>query len=576
MATLDIILGENGPGDSAYDLRPDAAIVNQTLDIIEGKSEVASDSINRIITEDSEKISLVPIMNSQDKYVIGPQVGEGGVKNIFLARDTNLERHVAYARIKKNARTKINYYRFIRETRILAMLNHENILPIYDCGVDHQYNPYMITKYLNGINLDKILIKLGKNDPKLISSFPRERLIEIFLKVCDAIQYSHSQGVIHLDLKPGNMHIGIDGHVHLIDWGMSRLIGKTHPRRSKVLKGLGQEPLFEGVINGTLGFLAPEQITRRQVPHTTRTDIYQLGAVLYTMIALRSPIKKGTPKEMLARARNGEVKLPHEVKGVKIDKDLSNIIMKAMARLPKSRYTKVQELIDDLNDYLDSIGAEDSKLVKGPSDSRITKGPGDSRVTKGPCDSRVEDEKEKNDDSVNVSGDPEDSKKEFKFSSKGPSKKKINFKKSKAKQNRDKAKDTADENQKDSIQDEPSKGKQNPEDAAPLSSNIDENQISQLSENDIVADDLAAKDNSEGIHSSGQSKEIEIVPYTKKSKLKWLLYIFFFALLVALIALGVIFFIHINNEKALQYLEFTGHGDKIIRLVDKIIALITI
>ena len=192
-------------------------------------------------------------------------------------------------------------------------------------------------------------------------------MVQIFRRICNAIAYAHSQNVMHLDLKPENVHIGDYGDVQVIDWGLSRLIYESRPGSDSdsgspetrenvqyfdaVLTGR----TLDGVAKGTPGFMAPEQAAGRNREKDERTDIYALGCILYTMLTFESPMGDLKGTDAVAAAIKGEA-APPEVKNPvwSIPETLEAICLKAMSHNPDNRYQSVEALLDDLQQF--SIG----------------------------------------------------------------------------------------------------------------------------------------------------------------------------------------------------------------------------
>ena len=147
-------------------------------------------------------------------------------------------------------------------------------MPVYDIGLDVENRPYFTMKMLAGENLGAILNKLHKDDSAYVQKFPLSVLLDIFLKTCNAIAYAHAQGILHLDIKPENIQINDYGEVILIDWGLAW--------------NLNEENIWDdGLIKGTPGYMAPEQIRSETDVFSPLTDIYALGALLYSILTLK-------------------------------------------------------------------------------------------------------------------------------------------------------------------------------------------------------------------------------------------------------------------------------------------------
>jgi serine/threonine-protein kinase len=179
---------------------------------------------------------------------------------------------------------------------------------------------------------------------------PLSDRLDIFLKVCDAITYAHSRDVIHLDLKPANIQVGHYGEVLVCDWGLAKLIGGTDGIDDDMLLNpdLLNGMTVYGRVKGTPGYMAPEQI--RGDDRDKRTDIYALGALLYSVLTCRPPLA-GDADAMLQAAVSGDIAPPTE-RGSGVPAALSAVVMKAMALEPADRYASVSDLITDVRAFL--------------------------------------------------------------------------------------------------------------------------------------------------------------------------------------------------------------------------------
>jgi len=338
------------------------------------------------------------------KYEIGPLIARGGMGAIYEARDIHSQRVVALKVLPEDVPCpRQDLLRFIREGQLTSQLEHPNIVPVHELGVDEDGCAYYTMKRVEGRTLTSILQAIRKNDAATIADFPLARLLNIFQKVCDAVAFAHSKNVVHRDLKPDNIMVGYFGEVQVMDWGLAKILramdeaeadGLSAPRAAWVdpnqLKRdtWGRLPTddfsdtlktISGRVMGTPGFLAPEQILQQKPePSGERADVYSLGAVLYAILTLRPPIGGGDIKDMLHRIVQGDFPAPvlfntaDETEGGRaketragsarkggfphcpdgwIPTALSDIAMKALAANPADRFSCVQELQREIEDY---------------------------------------------------------------------------------------------------------------------------------------------------------------------------------------------------------------------------------
>lgn len=304
-----------------------------------------------------------------EKYKLGPVVAEGGMGVVRQAEDVACCRIVAIKELHRaGATTGERRSRFIEEARITSQLEHPNIVPIHELGYDVDQNVFYAMKYIRGVTLTEILLRIRKGDRDTVAQYPLPRLLNIFQKVGDAIAFSHSRDIAHCDLKPDNVMICDFGEVVVMDWGLARQIGKAPEyvaaARSTTAKKKGSATRSTTPIFGTPGFISPERMTGASAVHVS-WDIYSLGATLYSILTLRPPVKGVNTRETLRRAAAGDIlppaayseggpgdkkgrethapAFPHCPEG-KIPVALSDIAMKAMATKPEDRYATVQEL----------------------------------------------------------------------------------------------------------------------------------------------------------------------------------------------------------------------------------------
>jgi len=216
-------------------------------------------------------------------------------------------------------------------------------------------------KLVEGVSLLEIIRKLMANDPEYVQKYSRFALLNIFRKVCDAISYAHSRGVIHRDIKPENIMVGQFGEVLVLDWGLAKYyIGKNFDTIQESTDGpvLNDEELcfpgtVDGIIKGSLAYLSPEQAMGKVDEIDRQTDIFLLGATLYHTITHFPPYTDRKAAALVKRAEKGLFVNPRErMKGRILPDPLLEIIMKSMAPDKGNRYLSVEDFITDLDAYL--------------------------------------------------------------------------------------------------------------------------------------------------------------------------------------------------------------------------------
>ena len=285
-------------------------------------------------------------------------IGEGGMKQIFRYRDHKSDRLVAMAKLRKEAGAEA-VERFLREARLTASLQHPNIIPVYDVGLEGE-SPYFTMELLQGQGLDQLL-KEFYMDKNLKRNASRDlQLLAIFNKVCDAIAYSHSLEILHLDLKPENIHIGDFGEVYVCDWGIAKILNEDEEAEQTrdIDSDILNHVTIEGQIKGTPGFMAPEQV-QSYGDKDTRTDIYALGALLYCLMTGKPPVEGDSLDEVLKKTASGQLTNCRVYEITKsLPASLEAIFMKALSLSANERYQNVTAMQVDLNKYLSGFATE--------------------------------------------------------------------------------------------------------------------------------------------------------------------------------------------------------------------------
>lgn len=290
----------------------------------------------------------------------------GGEKTIYKVYDACTDRFVAIAQPKRH-KTQAELEEFLRGARLAAKLQHPNILPVYEVGLDDKGIPYMVMRLLRRNHLGKMI----QSGPSVESEIDQRGLLNIFLKACEGIIYAHSRGVLHLDLKPSNIMVGRHGQVTLIDWGNARVVRRQEGcELDDEAGGFNPDALnnivLSGTFKGTPGFMAPEQISKKETV-TPRTDVYALGAILYFILSGELPVTGESEKETIRRTMEGEISpLQSRTFGKRVPRSLEAIVQKALQLRPEDRYASVQDLHDDIQRYLGGFAprAEKPGLLK--------------------------------------------------------------------------------------------------------------------------------------------------------------------------------------------------------------------
>ena len=334
------------------EMAEDSIMMDSSEETVESAAAVPSE-LPPLTLADNTRDSLP--QRDDGRYRFVRSIGFGGMKTVLLVYDAEMQREVAMATMpdwKERPPQLVN--RFIMEARLTARLEHPNIIPIHDLGRDSSGTPFFTMKYLKGHTLATILRHLKDGDEETVNAYPLVRLLRIYLRICNAIAFAHSQGIIHLDLKPENVHVGEFGEVQVIDWGLARAIAR--PEDDEKNSPEGDAPAIDdgrtrdGIAKGTPGFMAPEQAAGKNRMKDQRTDIYTLGCILYTILTFEKPLAGHQLKEILRATIKGNIKAPRELENPHwpIPQPLEAICLKAMERFPEDRYQSVAELRQDI------------------------------------------------------------------------------------------------------------------------------------------------------------------------------------------------------------------------------------
>jgi WD40 repeat protein/serine/threonine protein kinase len=321
----------------------------------------------------------------EDRYRRAREIGRGGMGKILETVDKPLRRSVAL-KLLVHRRGAESQNRFIREARITGALEHPSIVPVHELNVDETGELFYTMKLVRGVTLLEILQNLARRDPETRRHYPLSSLLTIFQKVCDAIAFAHNQPepVIHRDLKPENIMVGDYGEVLVMDWGAAKILegcASAHPGHAVPPQNESERESFiadellltqPGSVMGTPGYMAPEQAGGHAEIADERTDIYALGAILYSLLTLESP-GRVTGRDLeeleaqsdqtqdvsrlfsqrvapLLRHRPMWPKLNH-LPGKAIPDSLVAVALKAMSFEPEKRFQSVKHLQADVAAY---------------------------------------------------------------------------------------------------------------------------------------------------------------------------------------------------------------------------------
>ena len=302
---------------------------------------------------------------SADRFQPISRLGEGAMGAIDIARDVYLRRKVALKTVlPEMARHPQIMGRFLSEMQITAQLEHPNIVPVYALDVRAGGALGYAMKLVQGRDLatllDEAREKVDRGEP-LDDEHTLDKRLEIFLKVCDALEYAHEKGIVHRDLKPANIMIGRHNEVYLMDWGIARPIGAGGQaldagfdmleQNDPAAKAVGRTHVGETI--GTPQYMSPEQAMGKNPELDGRSDLYAMGLILQECVTLRTAVDGATLHEVLTKAllaKRDPVLVGNRPGSV--PREIDAIVNKATRPEPQNRYPSVRALADDLRRYL--------------------------------------------------------------------------------------------------------------------------------------------------------------------------------------------------------------------------------
>jgi serine/threonine protein kinase/tetratricopeptide (TPR) repeat protein len=310
---------------------------------------------------------------------------QGGLGAVFVALDTELHREVALKQIlDQHADEPASRQRFLLEAEVTGGLEHPGIVPVYGLGTYGDGRPYYAMRFIRGESLKQAIERfhatkavgwveqteahqrasasppVGLEDSTHPTNDPGRRSLELrqllrrFLDVCNAVGYAHSRGVLHRDIKPGNVIVGKHGETLVVDWGLAKAMGRSEPgsgeRTLLPSSASGSAETLPGSALGTPAYMSAEQASGELHRLGPRSDVYSLGATLYCLLTGKPPLE-GDVGEVLRKAQAGEIPPPRAL-DPSIDRALEAVCLKAMASDSDGRYASCKALAEDVERWL--------------------------------------------------------------------------------------------------------------------------------------------------------------------------------------------------------------------------------
>ncbi len=295
------------------------------------------------------------VRNTDMRYTQFKTIAKGGKCLIQSCKDYHLSRVVAYKSLRKEiADDPFEQKRFLREARVTAMLQHPNTIPIYELSRDNRGHYYFTMKLVEGYTLREVLDLAIEEGTQAVDGYGFHRMVTLLIQVANALDYAHSHGVVHRDVKPANILMGPFGEVLLLDWGLAKVWSEEPDEE---LERLPFDPeanpslTSQDKLQGTAHYMSPEQIEESR-DLDARSDIYSMGAVLYEVLAGRTTFEGDTVRTVIEQVKNDEPERPSDVATDRdIPHQLEEICMRCLAKDPDERIQSARRLVAELRSW---------------------------------------------------------------------------------------------------------------------------------------------------------------------------------------------------------------------------------
>jgi len=287
-----------------------------------------------------------------ERYALVSQLGEGGMGEVWLLQDRQLDRGVALKTVRSDKRGEGSATQFADEVLLQARLDHPAFVPVHEVGVAPSGEPYFTMRRVEGESLSDALARVEPGDVR-----GQHRLLRAFAQVCAAIHFAHDRGIVHRDLKPANIMLGAYGEVYVLDLGIAQRVSRDEPSAESTL------PKRAPIRAGTPGYMAPEQRSAEEAV-SDRADVYALGCILFELLVQRplhdpAVLRSGPLVEVYRAADPSPLAATRERPGaLPITRELDEACRRALALDPASRTIDAGELHDQVVAFLDGAAIE--------------------------------------------------------------------------------------------------------------------------------------------------------------------------------------------------------------------------
>ncbi|HYI01214.1 serine/threonine-protein kinase [Hyalangium sp.] len=307
-----------------------------------------------------DRPSVVPLQ--RERFEELQPLGQGGMGEVLLLQDHDIQRTVALKRLTE-ATDLDRVLRFVEEIRTVGQLDHPNIVPVHDVGIDERGRYYFLMKHLQGETLESIISRLRQGDRAAHAQYPFQARVQLFLGVLHALSYAHRKGFIHRDLKPANIMVGPFGEVTVMDWGLARRFRQpgaeassgqspTSHDASQALRESASLLTQAGAVMGTPLYMSPEQARGEHEKLDPRSDVYSLCVVFHELLFLRHYLEgRESMADILGGVQTvlpGAEAITEHPAQPRVPAELGWFVLQGLAKDPAKRYGSVDAMVEEL------------------------------------------------------------------------------------------------------------------------------------------------------------------------------------------------------------------------------------